>query len=127
MEQVQVVAGSLAGLIFAAASWNMAAKAWRTKDLRSYSRGQVVLNNVGNLLYWLYVVSLPFGPIYFMHGFCTLVWVLMLIWYFAYRTAPAAETRITGALQSGYTGRSSSRLIGSSIRHLSSQQEGKCF
>src|SRR5262245_4975646 len=87
MEQIQVVAGSLAGLIFAAGSVDMVVKAWRTKDLRSYSLGQIVLNNVGNLFYWLYVLSLPFGPIYFMHGFFTLVSLLMLIWYFAYRTA----------------------------------------
>jgi len=83
-----MIAGSVAGLIFAAASWNMLVKAWRTKDLRSYSLGHMVLNNVGNLFYWLYVVSLPFGPIYFMHGFFTLVSLLMLIWYFVYRTAP---------------------------------------
>jgi hypothetical protein len=69
MAQLQVVAGSVAGLIFAAASWNMLVKAWRTKDLRSYSLGQIVLNNVGNLIYWLYVISLPFGPIYFMQAF----------------------------------------------------------
>jgi len=77
MEQVQMIAGSVAGLIFATASGNMLVKAWRTKDLRSYSLGQIVLNNVGNLFYWLYVVSLPFGPIYFMHGFFTLVSLLI--------------------------------------------------
>src|SRR5262245_34313046 len=99
MEQVQMVAGSIAGLIFAAASWNMLVKAWRTKDLRSYSLGQIVLNNVGNLFYWLYVISLPFGPIYLMHAFFTLVSMLMLIGYFMYRTAPATRTRITGEFQ----------------------------
>ncbi len=99
MEQMQMVAGSVAGLIFAGASWNMLIKAWRTRDLRSYSLGQIVLNNVGNLFYWLYVISLPFGPIYFMHGFFTLVSVLMLILYFVYRTAPAARTQLTGEFQ----------------------------
>lgn len=91
MEQVQMVAGSVAGLIFAAGSVDMVVKAWRTKDLRSYSFGQILLNNIGNLFYWLYVLSLPFGPIYFMHGFFTLVSLLMLIGYFAYRPAPAAK------------------------------------
>ena len=85
MEQIQVIAGSISGIIFAAASGNMLVKAWRTKDLRSYSPGQIILNNVGNLIYWLYVISLPFGPIYFMHGFFTLVSLIMLIWYYAYR------------------------------------------
>jgi predicted permease len=91
MEQVQMIAGSIAGLIFAAASWNMLLKAWRTKDLRSYSLGQLVLNNVGNLFYWFYVVSLPFGPIYFMHAFFTLASLLMLVWYFIY--VRASQTR----------------------------------
>ncbi len=95
MQQVQLIAGSVAGFIFAAASLNMLVKAWRTKDLTSYSLGQIVLNNVGNLFYWLYVISLPVGPIYFMQGFFTLVSVLMLIWYFVYRTGqnPKAHDR----------------------------------
>ena len=95
MEQIQMVAGSLAGLIFAAGSVDMLVKAWRTKDLRSYSLGQIALNNIGNLFYWLYVISLPFGPIYFMHGFFTLVSLLMLIGYFAYRTAPQTQKSLT--------------------------------
>jgi hypothetical protein len=99
MEQLQMVAGSIAGLIFAAASWKMLVKAWRTKDLRSYSLGQMVLNNVGNLFYWLYVLSLPFGPIYFMHGFFTLVSLLMLTWYFAYRIAPRTPKHWTAQEQ----------------------------
>jgi hypothetical protein len=99
MEQTQMVAGSVAGLIFAAGSMDMLVKAWRTKDLRSYSLGQIVLNNLGNLFYWLYVVSLPFGPIYFMHGFFSLVSLLMLIWYFAYRTAPQTPKHMTVEVQ----------------------------
>src|SRR5262245_26707160 len=95
MEQIQVVAGSLAGLIFAVGSVDMVVKAWRTKDLRSYSLGQIVLNNVGNVFYWLYILSLPFGPIYFMHGFFTLVSLLMLTWYFTYRTAPLIPKHMT--------------------------------
>lgn len=93
MEQIQIMAGSVAGLIFAAGSIDMLVKAWRTKDLRSYSVGQMVLNNIGNVFYWLYVLSLPFGPIYFMHSFCTFVSILMLIWYLAYRTAPTRKKR----------------------------------
>ena len=99
MEQIQMVAGSLAGLIFAAGSVDMPVKAWRTKDLRSYSLGQIVLNNIGNLFYWLYVISLPFGPIYFMHGFFTLVSLLMLIGYFAYRTAPQTQKPLAVEVQ----------------------------
>jgi uncharacterized protein with PQ loop repeat len=99
MEQVQMMAGSVAGLIFAAASWNMLVKAWRTKDLSSYSLGQLVLNNVGNLFYWFYVISLPFGPIYFMHAFFTLASLIMLVWYFVYRKAPNSRKPVTGENQ----------------------------
>jgi hypothetical protein len=94
MDHLQLLSGSLAGFIFAAGSWNMVVKAWRTKDLRSYSLGQLALNNIGNFFYWLYVVSLPFGPIYFMHAFYTLVSVLMLVWYCLYcRPALVAQSR----------------------------------
>jgi uncharacterized protein with PQ loop repeat len=99
MEQMQMIAGSVAGLIFAAGSVDMLVKAWRTKDLRSYSLGQMVLNNVGNVFYWLYVIGLPFGPIYFMHGFCTFVSLVMLIWYFTYQTAPETSKHVTKQLQ----------------------------
>lgn len=85
MEQIQILAGSIAGIIFAAGSVDMVVKAWRTKNLRSYSLVQLILNNIGNIFYWLYVFSLPLGPIYFMHGFFSLVSLLMLIWYFAYQ------------------------------------------
>jgi len=94
MVHIQMIAGSLAGLIFAAASWNMLVKAWRTKDLRSYSIGQIVLNNVGNLFYWLYVASLPFGPIWFMHAFFTLASLLMLVWYFIYQPRPKTTIHV---------------------------------
>lgn len=94
MEQAQLLAGSAAGFIFAAGSLNMVIKAWRTKDMRSYSFGQMVLNNVGNVFYWLYVLSLPIGPIYFMHGFFTLVSLLMMIWYFVYRAEPRTPKQI---------------------------------
>ena len=91
MEQIQVIAGSIAGLMFSAGSLNMVIKAWQTKDLRSYSLGQIMLNNIGNLFYWLYVISLPFGPIYVMHSFFTLVSLFMLIWYFLYQTGATSR------------------------------------
>ena len=78
----------------------MLVKAWRTKDLRSYSLGQIVLYNIGNLLYWLYVISLPVGPIWLMHGFYTVAMGLMLIWYVLYVKNPAAQHRRIGRLKS---------------------------
>jgi len=99
MEQIQMVSGSVAGLIFAAASWNMVVKAWRPKDLGSYSLTQLALTNLGNLFYWLYVISLPIGPIWFMHAFYTLISLLMLVWYFIYRSRPEVRKRAVGELK----------------------------
>jgi hypothetical protein len=44
-----VVAGSLSTVIFAASTLPMLAKAVRTKDLGSYSLGNLLLANLGNL------------------------------------------------------------------------------
>ena len=59
----------------------MLVKAGRTKDLASYSLGNIVLANVGNLIYAVYVFSLPFGPIWALHGFHLGATGLMLFWY----------------------------------------------
>jgi uncharacterized protein with PQ loop repeat len=127
MEQIQLVAGSIAGLIFAAASWNMLVKAWRTKDLRSYSLGQIVLNNVGNLFYWMYILSLPFGPIWLMHAFFTLASLVMLVWYFVYRTAPKTAQPTRRVLTDSSIQPSSGHLLRDNLPRRSRQQEGKCF
>lgn len=66
----------------------MLVKAWRTKDVHSYSVMQLALNNVGNLVHWLYISSLPLGPIWFLHGFFTVSTALMLLWYWLYHYRP---------------------------------------
>ena len=81
---LQVIAGFTSSAIFVASNLPMLYKAFRTKNLRSYSLGHIFLANLGNLIHWLYVAALPFGPIYFLHGFNTLVAVLMLGWYLRY-------------------------------------------
>jgi hypothetical protein len=59
----------------------MLVKAGRTKDLTSYSLGNIVLANLGNLIYAVYVVSLPLGPVWALHGFHLGATGLMLFWY----------------------------------------------
>lgn len=81
---IQVAAGAVSSMIFVSSSLPMVAKALRTKNLRSYSLMQIFLSNVGNLIYWLYVSSLPAGPVWFLHGFNTAVTALMLFWYIRY-------------------------------------------
>ncbi|MEP7356708.1 MAG: hypothetical protein ABI847_05675 [Anaerolineales bacterium] len=84
MQTLQIVAGSVSSVFFISSNLPMLLKAFKTKNLRSYSLGNIVLNNVGNLLYWLYVISLPVGPIWFMHAFYTLTTILMLVGYVRY-------------------------------------------
>lgn len=81
---LQGAAGFASTLIFLVSSLPMLIKAWRTRDLRSYSPVNISLANVGNLTYWLYIYSLPFGPAWLLHGFNTLSTLLMLVWYLRY-------------------------------------------
>ncbi len=39
----------------------------------------MALSNTGNLVYWIYVVSLPLGPIWLLQSFFTIADVLMLL------------------------------------------------
>lgn len=51
------------------------------RDLHSYSLGSLVISNLGNLVHAVYVYSLPFGPIWLLHGFYLLTSGLMLAGY----------------------------------------------
>ena len=82
--QLQYIAGATSTAIFVTSNLPMLFKAVKTRDLKSYSLGHLVLSNVGNLIHWVYVASLPYGPIWFLHGFYTLVTAVMLLWYLRY-------------------------------------------
>lgn len=56
------IAGTLCTALFVASTMPMVVKAARTRDLSSYSGANLVLSNVGNLLYAIYVLSMPIGP-----------------------------------------------------------------
>jgi uncharacterized protein with PQ loop repeat len=84
------LAGTIATLVFAISTLPMLVKALRSRDLTSYSTGNLVLANVGNAIYSVYVFHLPLGPIWFLHGFYLLSSGLMLFWNrrFAPRAVP---------------------------------------
>ena len=84
IHKLQMMAGFTSGIIFMTGSLPMLLKAFKTKDLRSYSVVQLALSNFGNVLYWLYLASLPVGPIWFLQGFTTVSSALMLIFYLRY-------------------------------------------
>ncbi len=82
------IAGFVSTGLFAAGTFPMLAKAFRTRDLASYSLGNILLANIGNVIYSLYVFHLPLGPVWFLHGFNVLTTGLMLAWYVQYEVRP---------------------------------------
>jgi len=79
-----VFAGVLSTGLFAMSYLPMLVKAVRTKDLSSYSFGNLAVTNLGNVVYSIYVFSLPFGPIWFLHSFYLVACGLMLGWFLHY-------------------------------------------
>lgn len=92
---VSLIAGMVSSGLFVSSYVPMLVKAFRTGDLRSYSLANLVLTNLGNGIYWLYIVTLPFGPIWFLHGFYTATMALMLFWFARrttlWRTTPCSK------------------------------------
>ncbi|NTU62971.1 MAG: hypothetical protein HGB05_06100 [Chloroflexi bacterium] len=71
--------------MFVSSNFPMLLKEFKTRDLRSYSLTHIALSNVGNLIHWIYVASLPVGPIWFLHGFFTVTTALMLVCYMRFQ------------------------------------------
>jgi uncharacterized protein with PQ loop repeat len=95
---VQLVAGTISTILFALSYLPMLVKAARTKDLGSYSLGNLATSNVANGVHSLYVFSLPMGPIWFLHSFYVVASALMFVWYLRYRAVhsiPATRTPAT--------------------------------
>ena len=62
MATVAVLAGSVSTVLFAVSTLPMLIKAGRTKELNSYSRGNLVLANVGNAVHSIYVAAAAGRP-----------------------------------------------------------------
>jgi hypothetical protein len=82
--KMQLFAGMISSAMFVSSSLPMVYKAYKIKDLQSYSLGNIALSNFGNAVHWVYVASLPFGPVWFLHGFNTLITFVMFVWYWRY-------------------------------------------
>ena len=82
------IAGFISTALFAAGTLPMLAKAKRTRNLASYSLSNILLSNVGNVIYSVYVFKLPPGPIWFLHSFYLVSTGLMLVWYLQYEGLP---------------------------------------
>lgn len=97
IQELQTLAGFLSTAIFAGSNLPMLIKAARTRDLSSYSFTHLITSNVGNTVHWLYIVQLPFGPIWFLHLFYTVSMLLMLMWYLRFEP----EERDSGCVANG--------------------------
>ena len=84
---VALLAGVMSTGLFAMSYLPMLVKAARTKDLSSYSLGNLAITNAGNLVHSVYVFSLPAGPIWLLHAFYLVASALMLVWFVRYRSA----------------------------------------
>jgi hypothetical protein len=95
MTSIPTLAGIASTVIFAWSVLPMLAKAHRTRDLASYSLGNLLLANVGNAVHSVYVFSLPVGPIWVLHSFYLATSWLMLIWWLRYRRRVPRSTKPT--------------------------------
>lgn len=76
-----VLAGGVSTVIFAGSVMPMIVKAVQTRDLASYSLGNLLLSNMGNLIHSVYIYSLPAGPIWALHAFYLITTGFMLVMY----------------------------------------------
>ena len=114
MNGVAILAGSISTALFVVSALPMLYKAACTRDLGSYSLGNLLLANVGNGFYAIYVFRVQAGPIWALHSFYMLSSALMLLWYLRYevtkgRRDSAGADRATAALPSPET---ASSLVG---------------
>ncbi len=89
-----VVAGLVSTVVFAMSTLPMVARAWRTKDMASYSRGHLVMTNIGNAVHTLYVLSLPPGPVWVLHTFHVVVSAAMLFWHLRFAGAQQMHSEV---------------------------------
>jgi hypothetical protein len=90
---IPVLAGAVASVVFVGSTLPMLLKAGRSRDLSSYS--------LGNLVQSIYVFHLPAGPIWALHSFHLVTLhsfhlvttALMLVWYLRYTESPILRRR----------------------------------
>jgi hypothetical protein len=117
-----VLAGFVSTALFVASALPMLVKAARTGDLGSYSIGNLALANLGNVVYAVYVFSLPVGPIWALHSFYMISSLAMLVMWVRYRRrlARSAQDSSSRRTVGGATVRNASRQMAVSSSVLTS-------
>lgn len=80
---IQILAGFISSIIFAIGQISMLVKVLKTRNLKSYTLSNLVLANLGNLIDWVYLVTVP-GPLWYLHSFFTITTAVMLLFYLCY-------------------------------------------
>jgi len=99
---IPLLAGTVSTVVFACSALPMLRKAAITRDLSSYSLGNIALANLGNVVHSVYVFHLPIGPIWVLHSFYLVSSALMLFWYVRFagvgvhKPAHAAASKMDG-------------------------------
>ena len=91
MDTLPVLAGTVSTIVFVGSVLPMLHKAFITRELSSYSLGNIALANVGNTVHSVYVFALPPGPIWVLHSFYVVSSALMLHWYLRSRAAARGD------------------------------------
>jgi len=86
---IPILAGTISTVAFAVSNLPMLRKALRTRDVSSYSLSSMAMINAANVVYSLYVFSLPIGPIWALHTFYLVSCGIMLVLCVRDRRAPA--------------------------------------
>jgi hypothetical protein len=92
-----VLAGIVSTAIFASSTLPMLSKAWRTRELGSYSLGNLALANIGNAVYSVYVLSLAPGPVWVLHAFNLSSTAFMLLWFVRFELLPRRRRESGGS------------------------------
>jgi hypothetical protein len=101
--RLPIVASAVSSAIFMSSMLPMLLKAFRTRDVHSYSLSHILLNILGNLIHSLYIFSLPPGPIWVLHAFYLASSLAMLYAWLRYNKLEkhAARKNSTVSLSGG--------------------------
>jgi hypothetical protein len=99
--EIAILAGSAATVMFATSHIPMLRRAMVTRDLHSYSLGNLLLLNGANLVYSAYVFALPPGPIWVLHSLYLATAGTMLALRLRYRSVPDRPPRSAEPVHAG--------------------------
>ena len=88
-----MIAGTVSTVVFAVSNLPMLGKALRTRDVSSYSLSSIAMINAANVVYSLYVFSLPFGTDLGAAHFYLVSCAILLVLCLGQRRAAARRRR----------------------------------